>query len=77
MEATMNWRQFLTPVRSIDTDQAKRYLLEKNVDAVTILDVRQPAEYASGHIPGAVLIPLPELTDRMNRIDRSKPVVVY
>ena len=73
----MNWKQFLTPVQSIDTDQAKAYLQDKNVDDLTILDVRQPTEYASGHIPGAVLAPLPELTDHMDHIDHSKPVMVY
>lgn len=73
----MSWRQFLTPVQSIDTDQAKSYLAEKQVDELTILDVRQPKEYEAGHIPGAVLTPLPELTDHMDRIDRTKPVMVY
>ena len=73
----MNWRQFLTPVKSIDTDQAKTFLDGIPVDAVTILDVRQPKEYEAGHIPGAVLTPLPELTDHLGRIDRSKPVMVY
>jgi len=73
----MNWKQFLTPVKSIDTHAAKSYLDDCQVDDVTILDVRQPAEYASGHIPGAVLAPLPELTDHLERIDRTKPVVLY
>ncbi|MBC2712174.1 MAG: hypothetical protein HGJ94_14685 [Desulfosarcina sp.] len=73
----MNWRQFLTPVKSIDTDQAKSYLDGKKVDEVTLLDVRQPKEYEAGHIPGAVLAPLPELTDHMQRIDRTRPVMVY
>jgi rhodanese-related sulfurtransferase len=73
----MNWRQFLTPVKSIDTNQAKSYLADKQVEDVTILDVRQPREYEAGHIPGAVLAPLPELTDSLDRIDKSKPVVVY
>ena len=73
----MNWRQFLTPVKSIDTDQAKSYLTDKRVEDVTILDVRQPKEYEAGHIPGAVLAPLPELTDYLPRIDRNKPVMVY
>ena len=73
----MNWRQFLTPVKSIDTNQAKSYLADKQVEDVTILDVRQPKEYEAGHIPGAVLSPLPELTDNLDRIDKSKPVVVY
>ena len=73
----MKWRQFLTPVKSIDTEQAKAYLAAKKVDEVTILDVRQPIEYEAGHIPGAALAPLPELTDRLHRIDRTKPVMVY
>lgn len=73
----MNWRQFLTPVKSIDTNEAKAYLQDKNLDEVTLLDVRQPKEYESGHIPGAVLAPLPELTEYLTRIDRDKPVMVY
>ena len=73
----MNWRQFLTPVKSIDTDQAKSYLAAKKVDEVTILDVRQPIEYEAGHIPGAALAPLPELTDLLHRIDRTKPIMIY
>jgi sulfur-carrier protein adenylyltransferase/sulfurtransferase len=77
VEEFMNWRQFLTPVKSIDAAQAKAYLADKTVDEVTILDVRQPSEYQSGHIPGAMLAPLPELTDHMPRIDNSKPILVY
>lgn len=73
----MNWRQFLTPVKTIDAMQAKAYLADRSVDDVTILDVRQRAEYASGHIPGAILAPLPELSEHMQRIDRGKPVLVY
>jgi sulfur-carrier protein adenylyltransferase/sulfurtransferase len=73
----MNWRQFLTPVKSIDANQAKAYLADKKVDDVTILDVRQPKEYATGHIPGAVLAPLPDLTDHMERLNRDNPVLVY
>jgi sulfur-carrier protein adenylyltransferase/sulfurtransferase len=77
MEVSMNWKQFLTPVKSIDATQAKAYIADKQADEVTILDVRQPGEYQSGHIPGAVLAPLPELTDYMARIDTDKPILVY
>ncbi len=73
----MNWKPFLTPVKSIDSNQARDYLKEKSADEVTILDVRQPNEYASGHIPGARSIPLPELTEQMQQIDPDKPIVVY
>ena len=73
----MNWRQFLTPVNAMDSDQARAYLASRPVEAVTILDVRQPAEYASGHIPGALLAPLPEITDHVPHIDPERPVLVY
>lgn len=45
--------------------------------AYSILDVRQPREYEAGHIPGASLIPLPEIDERLREIDAEKPVIVY
>lgn len=41
-----------------------------------ILDVRESAEFAFGHIPGAVSIPLGELELRINEIDDNKEVYV-
>ncbi len=73
----MRWRQFLTPVTSLNFEQCKTYLDGAPADEVTILDVRQPNEYQSGHIPGAKLIPLPQLGDRIQELDPQKPVVVY
>ncbi|MFC4386423.1 sulfurtransferase TusA family protein [Gracilibacillus marinus] len=42
----------------------------------TILDVREEAEYAFGHIHGAISIPLGELEDRINEINKDKDVYV-
>lgn len=41
-----------------------------------VLDVRQPEEYAAGHVPGAVLIPLGEVLDRLSEIPRDEPIHV-
>jgi len=41
-----------------------------------LLDVRTPAEYAQGHIDGAVNIQLDELRARMNELDKSKTLYV-
>lgn len=41
-----------------------------------LIDVREPEEYAQVHVPGAVLIPMGQLTARMNELDRGKPVYV-
>ena len=73
----MKWRQFFTPVQSLAADEARALIADHAPDAITILDVRQPGEYQGGHIPGAKLIPLPELGDRIQEIDPQKPTVVY
>ena len=51
----MRWKQFLTPVKSLNVDQAREYMQKKPPDELTLLDVRQPNEYEAGHIPGARL----------------------
>ncbi len=45
-------------------------------EAIVIIDVRQPEEYAEGHIPGAVLIPLGELANRLSEVPTDKPVIL-
>lgn len=42
-----------------------------------ILDVRTPLEFAAGAIPGAVLIPVDELRDRLGELPRNRPIAVY
>jgi rhodanese-related sulfurtransferase/DNA-binding transcriptional ArsR family regulator len=44
---------------------------------VTVLDVRPPDEYAAGHIPGAVGIPLDELEQRLVELPADAEVVAY
>ena len=41
------------------------------------VDVRTPEEYKSGHIPGAVNIPVSEIKGRMNEVPKDKQVYVY
>ena len=42
-----------------------------------LVDVRSWAEYAAGHLPKAVSIPLEVLSVRMTEIPRNIPVVLY
>ena len=44
-------------------------------DDVLLLDVREDSEYAEGHIPGAVLVPLGQIPDRLSEIPKDKTVV--
>lgn len=73
----MRWKQFFTPVKSFDAAEAKDYMNRTAADAFTLLDVRQPEEYESEHLPGAKLIPLPELSGRLPELDAQKPTIVY
>ncbi len=47
--------------------------------SLVILDVRTPAEYAEGHVPGALNIPHTELAARVAELSeaRSRDIVVY
>jgi hydroxyacylglutathione hydrolase len=47
-----------------------------NGDCPIIVDVREPWEYKQGHVPGAVLIPLGQLSTRLGELNSEKPVAV-
>ncbi len=59
-------------MREIDIDQTASAVAEK----AAVLDVREPVEYRDGHIPGAVNIPMSQLTARLGELDRDEPVYV-
>lgn len=44
---------------------------------VTVLDVRPGDEFSSGHVPGAVNLPLSELSGRLAELPGDKPVIAY
>jgi phage shock protein E len=65
-------RSFLGTLSSAD---ARRWVSE----GARLVDVRSPSEYASGHIEGAVNIPVQELPTRVGELgrDKARPIVVY
>ncbi len=46
-------------------------------ERVFLLDVRTQGEFDSGHIPGAVLIPVQQLKSRMAEVPNDRPIIVY
>jgi len=70
-------KKFFTPVESLDAQQTRNFINEHREGSFTLLDVRQPGEYEKGHIPGATLIPIGELSDSYGQLDSEKPVIVY
>jgi rhodanese-related sulfurtransferase len=59
-------------VGEIDVEELDRRLAAGAV----VIDVRNPDEYVAGHVPGAQLIPLYELADRVDEVPAGGEVLV-
>jgi len=46
-------------------------------DQTTLLDVRTPKEFAEGHLPGAVNIPVDDLRGRLGELSKDRPILAY
>jgi len=70
------WKRIIGPKLSgVKTISSSDYMQMRS-ESHTLLDVRQPGEWAAGHSGAAVHIPLGELSGRMHEIPQDKPVVV-
>lgn len=63
-------------MRTIDIAQLASKLAAAPGGGATLVDVREVAEFAEGHVPGAVNIPMGRLPMRAGEIDRTAPVYV-
>lgn len=70
-------KKLFTPVSSMDAGEAKAYMAQHGENEYTLLDVRQPGEYEDSHLPGAKLMPLPQLSDMYRELDSEKPTIVH
>ncbi len=68
---------YFKPVSTWTADEVRAFLSDRGADSCNLIDVRQPGEYEAGHIPGARLIPMAELSDRIGELDRSRPTITY
>ena len=68
---------YLTIKDSLEPVPAKELLTRARDGLVTVLDVRPPEEYAAGHLPGAINIPLKELQKQLKRLRSDREVVAY
>ncbi len=60
-------------VPHVDTVAARAKMNDKS--KVFVLDVRQPDEWKTGHIPGALVIPLNELPHRVEELPRDRQII--
>lgn len=68
---------YLTSKDSLDPIPAKELLDRVKQDLVTVLDVRPAEEYAAGHVPGAINIPLSQLEQHLEQLDPGQEIVAY
>lgn len=73
----MKWKSLFNKVESLDAEAAREFIAKRSATEYQLLDVRQPREYENEHLPGARLIPLKQLPEKQNDLDRQKPLLVY
>ena len=60
-----------------DDDFVESEEILRNPEGWTVVDVREPEEFAAGHLPDALHIPLGTLRERAHEIRTEKPIAVY
>lgn len=68
---------YLTLKDSLEPIPAAELLERARAGLVTVLDVRPPEEFASGHLPGATNVPLGELEKSLQRLPADQDIVAY
>jgi len=69
--------RYLTVKDDLEPVPSRELLKRARQGLVTVIDVRPEEEYAAGHLPGAVNIPLASLEKQLRDFDREKEVVAY
>jgi sulfur-carrier protein adenylyltransferase/sulfurtransferase len=62
---------------SMTTEQLEQYIADHHVSKYLIIDVREPFEYAVGHIPGATFMPLTEVETKLFDLPEDKDLIFY
>jgi len=68
---------YLTVKDNLEPVLRKELLSRVREGLVTVVDVRPAKEYAAGHVPGAVNIPVADLERQLDRIDPEQQIVAY
>lgn len=63
--------ELIEGVSHVDTQELYNIMQDPNKKHVHIIDVREEEEYIAGHIPGVPLLPMSEIPDRVDQLDKS------
>ena len=66
----------MVAVNHLDGDMPLADWARLGVDDTAVVDVRNPDEFAAGHVPGAVNVPLGELRRRQRELPRDRPLAL-
>jgi rhodanese-related sulfurtransferase/DNA-binding transcriptional ArsR family regulator len=69
--------EFLGDRQTLEAVPAMELLERARNGLVTVLDVRPAQEYAAGHLPGAVNIPIERLEGELARLPKKREVIAY
>jgi rhodanese-related sulfurtransferase/rubrerythrin len=64
-------------LKELNSEELRTLMDKKPEGEYVLIDVRQPAEYAAGHIPGAHFLPLSELETRLFDLPADRDLVFY
>lgn len=70
------WYESFLPTARFAEVRAAQLAAGVRAPELTVLDVREPMEWETGHVPEATLIPLGELRGRVGELPRAGPIAV-
>jgi len=73
----MSILDYFKPVSTWSAEKIREFLKDRNPGEYNLIDVRTPKEYEEGHLPGARLMPVADISNRLSELDPTKPTIVY
>ena len=73
----MSIRDYFRPVSTWSVEKVREFIAGRDPEEYNLIDVRQPDEYGKEHLPGAMLIPVGDLGERLREIDPRKTTITY
>lgn len=68
---------YFRKVSEMSVQEVRDFVDGHERDALELVDVRTPKEYDRGHLPGAVHMPVGELSDRVGELDPARTTITY
>lgn len=70
-------RTYITARDDLEPIPAAELVKRSKLGLVTVLDVRPAKEFAAGHLPGAINVPVEDLAKRLRKLPKGREVIAY